>query len=284
MARMSQNFAVFKGQLGFNNPQVETGRFSLRKELFRITDGSNEEWARTLQNHRVADLWQVPEFRRFCRPFAPEGAGPQPGLVIPFDTSVNFGFNFFGWPLAGGDSSYDSSNFATKVRSVGVWFENYNGSGLAITPRVYLVPAGADVMRSPDDDTLSIREFSILDQRIPEPFPIGASDLTRNDWIPTNDSLSDEIGEVRRFNRFRAYHDSGFDVSQMTSDSRLIGRSVWNTRWVLIIPGGTFLNDPDNGLDTFIEGQPIPAGDGERDGNGIQDIKLFFETYAYPGL
>ena len=284
MARMSQNFAVFKGQLGFNNPQVETGRFSLRKELFRITDGSNEEWARTLQNHRVADLWQVPEFRRYCRPFAPEGAGPQPGLVIPFDTNVNFGFNFFGWPLAGGDSSYDSSNFATKVRSVGVWFENYNGSGLAITPRVYLVPAGADVMRSPDDDTLSIREFSILDQRIPEPFPIGASDLTRNDWIPTNDSLSDEIGEIRRFNRFRAYHDSGFDVSQMTSDSRLIGRSVWNTRWVLIVPGGTFLNDPDNGLDTFIEGQTIPAGNGERDGNGIKDIKLFFETYAYPGL
>src|SRR5262249_31353086 len=35
LARLGQNFDVYRGQLGFNNPEIETGRFSLRQELFR---------------------------------------------------------------------------------------------------------------------------------------------------------------------------------------------------------------------------------------------------------
>ena len=184
---------------------------------------------------------------------------------------MTFGQNFFGWPLAGGDSSYDSSNFATKIRSVGVWFENYNGRGLSTTPRVYLVPAGMDVMRSPVGSDLATREFAVIDQVLPVPFPIGGTDLASPSWIPQNDSLNADLFDLRRFNRFRAYHDDGFDESQITFDSRLIGRSVWNTKWVLIIPGGTFLNNANTGTST-------------RDGNGVSDIKLFFQTYAYPGL
>jgi hypothetical protein len=38
---------------------------------------------------------------------------------------------------------------------------------------------------------------------------------------------------------------------------------------MLIIPGGTFHYDADDGLDTFI--------------NTVTDIKLFFETYAISG-
>ncbi|RLE17313.1 MAG: hypothetical protein DRJ65_22975, partial [Acidobacteria bacterium] len=74
-----------------------------------------------------------------------------------------------------------------------------------------------------------------------------------------------------------------FDDSEIISDSRLIGRSVWNTEWLLIIPGGTLLFDPEEGMDAFIEGQEIPGGGGERDGNGVSDVKLFFQTYAYSG-
>ena len=41
---------------------------------------------------------------------------------------------------------------------------------------------------------------------------------------------------MRKFSDFRAYPDSGgFSTSEATQDSRLIGRSVWNTRWLLII-------------------------------------------------
>lgn len=84
-----------------------------------------------------------------------------------------------------------------------------------------------------------------------------------------NDTLSDSMIAIRRFASFRAYHDAGWNPDQMASDSRLIGRSVWNTDWMLIIPGGTFLNNPDDGLERFI--------------NSVSDIKLFFQTYSYPG-
>ena len=51
-----------------------------------------------------------------------------------------------------------------------------------------------------------------------------------------------------------------------------------------IIPGGTLLFDPDEALDTFVAGAPVPGGDGERDGNGVSDIQIFFQTYSYPGF
>lgn len=270
LARLSQNYQVYKGQLGFNNPQGETNRFSLRSELFRLRDGSDEAWRMELERYRVDNLWEIPEFRRHCRPFAPEYTGPHPGIVIPFSTQVTFGNNFFGWPLSGGDSSYDPSHFATRVRSVGVWFSDYNGAGLSNTPRVYLVPVGADVLRSPSGDGFATREWFVVDQKLPVPYPIGASEIAAEDWIPLNDSLSETLGEIRRFSSFRAYHDSGYaKESEMVFDSRLVGRSVWNTQWVLIIPGGTLHANQDQGLDEFIE--------------KVTDIKLFFQTYAISG-
>ncbi len=286
LARLGQNFAVYKTQLGFNNPQTETSRFSLRQEMFRIKgeSASDAAWRNALAACRVPDLWAVPEFRKYCRPFAAESAGPQPGLVIRFSTCVQFGKNFFGWPLGGGDSTYDPTHFATKIRTVGTWFCNYNGQGLSQTPRVYLIPTGTDVMRSPSGDTLATREWRVMDQKLPVPFPIGEADLQDQNWIPINDSLGEDYGGIRRFSRYRAYHDSGsFTAAETIADSRLIGRSVWNTQWMLIIPGETLLNPAGEGLDTFIDGQPVPGGGGARDGNGVKDIKLFFQTYAYSG-
>jgi hypothetical protein len=270
LGRLNQNFGVLKGQLGFNNPQTETGRFSLRNEFLRLRSTSDEEWQAELKKRIVPNLWNVPEFRRYCRPFAPESAGAQPGLVIRFPTTVTFGLNYFGWPLGGGDNAYDPTLFATKIRSAGIWFSNYNANGLSLTPRVYLVPAGADVMRSPSGNNLETREWRVVDQKIPVPFPIGFSSLNNSTWIPMNDSLSDTFADIRRFSSFRAYHDKGtFDPAETVTDSRLIGRSVWNTDWMLIIPGGTFLFDPNQGLEAFI--------------NSVSDIKIFFQTYAYSG-
>jgi hypothetical protein len=256
--------------MGFNNPQTEANRFSVRSELFRLTDDSGAAWKSQLRSRKVANLWDIPEFRRYCRSFAPESAGAQPGLVIRFPSTVTAGRNFFAWPLGGGDSSYDASRFATKIRGVGVWFGNYNGRGLSQTPRIYLVPAGADVLASPTANDFSTREWRVVDQVVPVPFAIGASQLKSPSWIPLNDSLGGNFADVRRFASFRAYHDSGTaEPSQMTSDSRLIGRSVWNTEWVLIIPGQTLLANPNAGLDKFID--------------EISDIKLLFQTYSYSG-
>ncbi|BDV42978.1 hypothetical protein GURASL_19010 [Geotalea uraniireducens] len=272
MARLSQNFGIYRTQLGFNNPQTETTPFSLRTGLFRVKADStaDNDWRNVLKDHLVTDLWQIPEFRRYCRPFAPESAGAQPGIVIRFPTTVTYGKNFFGWPLSGGDSAYSTSNFSTRVRSVGVWFENYNSQVLSSTPRIYLVPTGADVLRSPTGDGFATRDWLVRDQKLPVPFTLGSTDLTNPEFIPVNDSLSDELYDIRKLADFRAYPYSGaFNPSQTTADNRLIGRSVWNTQWMLIIPGSTLLFNKDVGLNTFI--------------NMVNDIKMFFQTYAYSG-
>jgi hypothetical protein len=287
MRRMWQNFQVLKPQLGFNNPQIETNRFSLRQELFRVKMdlGSNATWQQVLEKYRVNNLWDIPEYRRYCRPFAQEGIA-EPGLVIPFSTTVNAGINFFHWPLGGGDSYYSSANFATKVRGVGVWFSNYNAVGLTQTPRVYLVPVGEDVLRTPSYLPGNIRTWQVVDQKLPAPFPIVDEEMAGDpDWIPTVNTIYDDLFAIRRHSDFRAYHDSGYlNESEMIFDSRLVGRSVWNNRWLLIIPGRSLLYDGDEGLDTFIYGPQVYGGlPGERTGYGISDIKLFFSTYAYSG-
>lgn len=270
LARMYNNFQVLKPMMGFNNPQVETTRFSLREELFRIDPANPTGWQNRLSAHRVADLWQIPEYQRYCRPFAPMESGPQPAIVIPFATTVNSGVNFFGWPLGAGDSAYDPSHFATRVRSVGVWFDGYDQLNLSDTPRVYLVPVGMDILRSPDGNNFETRQWRVLDVKVPLPMPLTEVEVNEPDWIPINHSLSDELDGIRRFSAFRAYEDSGtFNPLETTVDSRLIGRSVWNTRWVLIIPGAYMLADADAALDEFI--------------GGVDDILFFFETYAYSG-
>src|SRR5262249_33470000 len=214
LAPLDPHLAVLKGQLGFLTPEPETGRFSIRSELFRIKTDTNAasaaRWSEALNARKVPDLWAVPEFRKFCNPFAAESAGPQPGLVIEFSTTVTSGLNYFGHALGGGDSFYDSSRFATKIRSSGVWFSGYNSNGLSTTPRVYLVPVGDDVMRAPTgpfDD--AIRSFSVVDQKLPVPFPVGNAANLGAGWIPANDTLSEDFGGIRHFSRFRAYHDAG---------------------------------------------------------------------------
>ena len=272
LARMLANWSVLKSRYGINNPLVTDSRFSLRRELLRIKGdtGSDNTWRDVMQQSRVANLWDLPEFRRYCRPFAPESAGAQPGLVVRFPTTVTFGLNFFGWPLSGGDSTYDPTRFATKINRVGVWLTGSDGTQISATPNVYLVPAGMDVLRSPSGNSLATREWRIIDQVIPEPFPIGQSALNDPNWIPQFDSVGGTFAEIRRFSSFPAYHDQGYYAEgQTTIDSRLIGRSVWNTDWLLIIPGGTLLNDPNVGLDTLI--------------NTVDDIKIYFQTYSYSG-
>ena len=64
-------------------------------------------------------------------------------------------------------------------------------------------------------------------------------------------------------------------------NSRLIGRSVWNTRWLLIIPGARLDSDPQTGVNLFIYGNPegTPNASG-----GVTDIKLFLKSYSYQRL
>jgi hypothetical protein len=287
LARMDLNWSlVLRGQLGFNNPQTETGRFSLRSELFRTqTNGTsaaaNNAWRQILSAHVVSNLFDLPEFQRYCDPFSTNTI--EPGIVIAFQTTINSRENFFGWPEGGGDNDFDSSHFATKIRSMGLWFSGYNnlvGGGMVNTPRVYLIPVGDDTMRSPTGHTGDIRVWKVLDQLLPVPFRADES-VYDPDYIPMNDSLFGKFGGIRKYARFRAYHDAGnFSEAETITDTQLICRSVWNSRWLLIIPAATLHSDGNEGLQRFIYG---PLVNGQRTGDGVSDIKLFFQTYAYSG-
>lgn len=298
LARLKINYQALRGQLGFNNPQTETGKLSLRTELFRILPSGSTQptgngefpgggqdsdalWRQVLENARVDNLWEVPEYRYYAKPFASDidqngNAAVEPGIVLRFGTEIQPGRNVFGKPLSGGDHAYDSSLFATKIRSVGVWFSNYRTddvlNDLPEAPRVYLIPVGSDIMRianSPRPDVL--RVWDLVDQEIPVPIPALTSSLGLSEFTPLLDTLNGRIGSPRRFSSFRAYHDAGntLDLGEVVYDSRLVGRSVWNTEWMLIIPGLTLNSDPDEGLDRFID--------------QVKDIRLIFQTYGHSG-
>ena len=156
-------------------------------------------------------------------------------------------------------------------------FKNYhNVAGVSATPRVYLVPVGTDRIRISNAQNPTIRDWNVVQQRIPVPFVINDANLNDPNYIPSIDSLSGTFGDLQRFGDFRAYDSTATDP--FVSDTRLVGRSVWNTRWLLIIPGASLNADPDTGLKNFIGGwEP-------DDADGVQDIQIQFQTYSHEGI
>ena len=294
MARMSGNFATLKPQLGINNPQPITLEFSLRSQLLRIVPGSTSSatWRGALSRFRVPDLNLVSEFRRNT---LFENDQPEPGLVIPFASTVSKDLNHFGWPYGTGDSRFNDEAFATKIRSITVSFRNYRttgAGGMAETVFVYLVPVGSDIMRTPRrfvGDTINFtREWKILDQWLPLPYVLsGRNDalLAAPGYIPVNSIQPGQqhLAATRAHPKFQAWHDSLTDpiTDPEFRASLLISRSVWNTQWLLVVPASSLSSNYEEGLNRFIEGGL--TGGGTRDLNGVSDIRLRIEAYQYSG-
>jgi hypothetical protein len=145
----------------------------------------------------------------------------------------------------------------------------------------YLVPVGVDSMRTPPlGDARDIRTWQVEDLAIPMPFNIGASELATLQLWQSSDSLTEPLFAIRKHQAFRPvsttdvfcpslYGDTGSLRRSQFTNNRLIGRSVWNSQWKLVIPGRTLLNDPNEGLDRFLQ--------------TVTDIKLHFVTYSYSG-
>jgi hypothetical protein len=111
------------------------------------------------------------------------------------------------------------------------------------------------------------------------PFNIGASDFSSKKLWQDSDSLAEQLFSTRKHQPFRpvssvtafgsgVYGEDGLARSQFTN-TRLVGRSIWNSKWKIVIPGRTLLNDPDEGLERFIR--------------TVKDVKLYFVTYSYSG-
>lgn len=234
----------------------------------------------------VEDLNAVPEFTRYCQPLAGSTTQKEPGFVIPFSSAIAHGYNFFGKQLASGDSSLDPTYYATHIAAAGVHFENYDRKVFANTPTAYLVPVGEDRMRAVGDAGTVI-SWKVVDQTIPAPYAVGSTKLDDPDWTPLfngNTGGNDLGARIRKHPSFRAYYgEKDEDPSDDSLDcTRLIGRSAWNTKWLLIIPAGSMNSDRDAALGAFIGG-----ADQDRDGNleyeGVSDIKIGLRTYSASG-
>lgn len=156
-----------------------------------------------------------------------------------------------------------------------------NPRALAATPYVYLIPVGLDSMRSPPlGDSSVVRTWAVEDVTIPLPFNIGASGFSSQPLWQSRESLSEPLFGVRKHQAFRpvstsarflpdVYGPGGTLMSSQFTNRRLIGRSVWNSRWKLVIPGHTLLHDPNEGLERLIQ--------------SVHDIRLHYVTYSYSG-
>ena len=274
VTRMKSNWGVLKGRLGVNNPDKPAKWFSLRYELFRIKpDASGDEaWRRELRKYWKDDIYAIPEVARHCQPLQSENttATKEPGLVIEFSTSINNAENFFGETLQGGESQFSSADYATKIAAVGVDFAGYDRlttqttTGLATEPNIYLVPVGTDYMRAPAGTTRKVLGWNVVDQVMPLPYTIGSAQLDDEAWISTMsglDGTSDSAATIRRHSTLRAGNDF--------TSTRLVGRSVWNDKWLIVIPASSLNADRNRALETFI--------------NGIGDIKLGIRAYSRSG-
>ncbi|MEQ1882877.1 MAG: hypothetical protein ABL878_18125, partial [Burkholderiales bacterium] len=308
LAEMKADWDVVRGRLGFNNPDAYGTTVSLRTENFRIlpTTNSDTAWKDLLLQNRRRDLMADEDVRHHCLQISRGDGLPVPGIIIEFSTTIANGYNLFGQPLAAGDHAFSPSSFATKIFGVGAALEGYRGMdqpaangniggitppdpniwfldplALAATPYVYLIPVGVDSMRSPPlGDESGIRSWTVDDVAIPLPFNIGASQLASGGLYQSADSLSESLFTVRKHQAFRPvpsasffsgsiYGEGGTLLRTQYTNNRLIGRSAWNSRWKLVIPGHTLLNDPDEGLERLIQ--------------TVRDVKLHFVTYSYSG-
>ena len=300
LAEMSADWEVLRGRLGFNNPDLYGTTFSLRTENFRILPNTDDViWKQVLEESRMTDLLADEDVRQLCMQLHNDDGLPVPGILIEFSTTIQDGLNFFGKKLARGDHTFSPTSFATKILGVGVALDGYEGiehftegapnpstnpNGLSSTPYIYLLPVGLDGMRSPPlGDQSGIRIWKVEDATIPTPFNIGGSDHDTKKLFQTSFSLTDRLFNVRKHQAFRPVGDPSLfiDLGQRGSvsepmnfqtqllNNRLVGRSVWNSRWKLVIPGKSLLYDPNEGLDILIR--------------TLKDIKIHFETYSYSG-
>jgi hypothetical protein len=297
MARLQSDWSVAKGRLGINNPDTNGTVFSLRRELFRILDDpastdDDAQWQQTLEQHIVSNLLADPDVAALCRNLRKPDGSAVPGIVLPFRTTIEHGLNFFGLPYASGDHNFTPSNFATKIYSVGTVFRGYIGmdpyaiqqttagppnstapNALGATPYVYLIPVGTDYMLAPPlGDTGAVRAFNVRDQALPLPFNLGATQFSSTQFYNANGTLTEQPWILRKHQSFRAVPDPAFFFSTIPAEftnSRLVGRSVWNSGWKLVIPAYALLNNEQEGLSRFVA--------------SVKDIELFLRTYSHSG-
>jgi hypothetical protein len=128
-------------------------------------------------------------------------------------------------------------------------------------------------MRTPMGDTGDIRGWQVVDQALPLPYNLGASDFNTTQFFGATGTLSEQPWVIRKHQAFRMVADPqvylGGDLPTAFTNTRLIGRSVWNSQWKIVIPAITLLNNEQQGMNHFAA--------------SVDDIKLYLRTYSNAG-
>ncbi len=297
IARLQADWSVAKGRLGINNPDQNGTLFSLRRELFRLLDDpttTDDEaaWQQTLEHYIMSNVLSDPDVAAQCRNLKKPDGSAVPGIVISFRTTIEPGTNFFGLPLTAGDHAFSVSNTSTKIYSVGLVLRGYVGMDafatgtpvagpanlggsnvLSATPYAYLIPTGTDYMLAPPlGDVAVVRGWTVKDQALPLPFNLGNTAFSSNQFYNANGTLSEQPWIIRKHQAFRPVSDGALFYSSIPAEftnSRLVGRSVWNSGWKIVIPANTLLANEQDGLNRFVA--------------SVKDIELFLRTYSTSG-
>lgn len=128
------------------------------------------------------------------------------------------------------------------------------------------------MLAPPLGDTNTLRSWNVHDQALPLPFNLGANDFNSTQFFNANGTLTEQPWIIRKHQAFRAVSDAAFFYSSIPTEftnSRLIGRSVWNGQWKLVIPAYTLHSNEQEGLNRFAA--------------SVRDIQLFLRTYSHSG-
>jgi uncharacterized membrane protein len=278
----------------FNRPLETLGErsFSFRRNLLGIgvQDFPNDDLRfRAFLESRIAErVEDLNEIADMAQVSVQRDYGP--GIVILFASEID-GRNFFG---RGPELPFGNANFSitrnAKIRSYAVRFDGVD-SALGIDPEsgtvfVYLIPAGESVLREqtnrPRIEDEIATPWAVVDQFLPVPPLAQSSDFTRrtyNPWRAIAQSGGNFLNAIKRQRDSEAQIELG---QRFRFNTNLAGRSAWNTRWLLVIPGGQWTSSSDPAvrrqkLIQFIYG--TRANPAEH--VGITDIRLVIQAYSH---
>ena len=286
LARLSEAYRDYADGPTARLPREQT--LDIRHGLFRIPKSGEKKagvdsdydprWREWLRLHLVDEVGEVPELRNCCEKM-PDGAA----IVIPFSTPVqtslpHLGFNHFGFIAGPGETGFDVDYIGAKLTRVRVMLPGYNDRALVGRPQVYLVPAGSDLFVAPRSTSgdVAIRSWDINrrdEQRYAVPSGGGSSTMAeRSLWFAPRSRHTD----------FGAIIDSqSKDAEEKQAfTTQLFGRSVFNTKWFLVIPLRPLSPELALTLGAEADEKIFRLLLGDANNSGITNIEIRFEFVA----
>ncbi|MCO6435511.1 MAG: hypothetical protein J5J06_00295 [Phycisphaerae bacterium] len=279
-------FSLRKNLLGLAiDPAHDTAQQQLEK---------NKAFRAVLESSIVQDLLEVPAFAQLASIDSDRDGGP--AIVLTFPTEVA-GRTLFGRRRGtqfGAPANFDTCS-NPKLFEFAILLEGVdNPSALGVDgPLIFahFLPVGSSMLRTPttgDCALRPVRTWAVVDQKIP-----GVLSAYRS----AGESILDVFDLPRLATSADLYEINRFPVSQAqvrqtenpVFQDDLAGWSVWNTQWMLAIPGRQFADHGDN-ADVVRQKLLILIYDADANGNprspdanlGIDDIKIRIKAYGKP--